>query len=269
MGPGGLPSRESPAVAVKMLVEGGFDACEIDFGDGFWMDAEFALALGEAAAAAGVALSIHAPLPAFLGHVEEGGRKHNMAVGMLDHTAGLAVMCHAEPVVIHPGFLLGRKREEAIDSVVRQLNALSTRLEAKGRAVPFGVEVMGRVAELGSLEDVVEICRRVSWVRPVIDFAHMHATSDGGFVTVEPFAAVLALADAAMREDVPFHIHFSDVSYANRNEKSHLTYGLGTLRAGPLAEALGRFERPATVISESPDDTSNQTIRGLLQRRPV
>ena len=267
VGPGGLPSRESPAAAVEMLVENNFDACEIDFGDGFWMYTEFARALGEAAAAADVALSVHAPLPAFLGHVEEGGRKHNMAVGMLDHTAGLAVTCHAQPVVIHPGFLLGRKREEAIDSVVSQLGALRSRLEAKGRAVPFGMEVMGRVAELGSLEDIVEICARVSWVRPVIDFAHMHATSDGGFVGVEPFAAALSLADGLLRQDVAFHIHFADVSYANRNEKTHLPYGQGTLRAGPLAEALARFARPATVISESPDDASNQTIRGLLQRR--
>ena len=63
----------------------------------------------------------------------------------------------------------------------------------------------------------------------------------------------------------PFHIHFSDIQYANRNETKHLPYGEGTLRAEPLAEALRRFERPATVISESPDETSSQTIRGILE----
>ena len=52
----------------------------------------------------------------------------------------------------------------------------------------------------------------------------------------------------------PFHIHFSDIAYANRNETKHLPYGEGTLRAEPLRDALARFERPATVISESPDD---------------
>ena len=50
----------------------------------------------------------------------------------------------------------------------------------------------------------------------------------------------------------PFHIHFSDIQFANRNETKHLPYGEGTLRAEPLREALARFERPATVISESP-----------------
>jgi endonuclease IV len=62
----------------------------------------------------------------------------------------------------------------------------------------------------------------------------------------------------------PFHIHFSDIAFANRNETRHLPYGEGTLRAEPLAEALARFERPATVISESPDEASSQAIRAAL-----
>ncbi len=86
-----------------------------------------------------------------------------------------------------PGFLLGRSREDAIDAVVEQLALVRERLEGKDRAVPFGIEVMGRVRDLGSLEDCVEISRRAGWVRPVIDFAHMHATSDGAFLEAEPF----------------------------------------------------------------------------------
>ncbi|HEV8536335.1 MAG TPA: TIM barrel protein [Candidatus Limnocylindria bacterium] len=264
VGPGGLPSRESPDASVAQLVERGYDACEIDFGDGFWMDWDFARRLGGVSRQAAVAFSVHAPLAAFLGHAEAGGRKHQMAIGMLDHTAGIAQACGAAPVVIHPGFLLGRTREAAIEAVVKQLTELRARLDAKGRAVPFGIEVMGRVQELGSIDDVLAVSARLDWVRPVIDFAHMHATSDGGLTTVEPFAAALEAADRVLPPGVPFHIHFSDVSYANRNEKAHVPYGEGTLRAEPLAEALSRFSRPATVILESPDEASNQEIRAIL-----
>jgi deoxyribonuclease IV len=249
---------------VDRLVERGYDACEIDFGDGFWMDWDFARRLGEVARQAAIRLSVHAPLAGFMGHAERGGRKHQMAIGMLDHTAGLAQACGAAPVVIHPGFLLGRTREAAIDAVVAQLTDLGARLAAKGRLVPFGIEVMGRVHELGSLDDVLAISSRLDWVRPVPDFAHMHATSDGAFTTVGRFATALEAVDRALPPDAPFHIHFSDVSYANRNEKSHVRYGEGTLRAEPLAEALARFSRPATVISESPDEASNQAIRAIL-----
>jgi endonuclease IV len=62
----------------------------------------------------------------------------------------------------------------------------------------------------------------------------------------------------------PFHIHFSDIAYANRNETKHLAYGEGTLRAEPLGEALRKFRRAATVISESPDLESDQAIRAAL-----
>jgi deoxyribonuclease-4 len=262
-GPARVPSRESPEAAVEALHARGLSACEIDFEGRFWMDYDFAARFGELAGGHDIALSVHAPIAGFMGHAER-GKKLNMAVGMLDHSAGIARAAGAELVVFHPGFLLGRTREEAIDSVCEQLGELRERLEKKDRAVPFGIEVMGRVRELGSSDDVVEISRRVGWVRPVLDFAHMHATSDGAFTSVEPFAEVLAKANAVLEPGAPFHIHFSDIAYANRNETKHLSYGEGTLRAEPLAEALQRFERPATVISESPDVESTQAIKSVL-----
>ena len=75
-------------------------------------------------------------------------------------------------------------------------------------------------------------------MRPVLDFAHMHATSDGAFLDASLFAAALEAADAVLEPGAPFHIHFSDIAYANRNETNHLPYGEGTLRAEPLREAL-------------------------------
>ena len=264
VGPARMPSQESPEQAIELVLSGGYAACEIDFERGFWMDYPFAERLGELAREADVALSVHAPLFGFMGHLEAAGRKFTSAVGALDRSAGIAAASGAELVVFHPGFLLGRTREQAIDAVVEQLGSLRERLEGKDRAVPFGIEVMGRVRDLGSLADVVEISRRTSWVRPVLDFAHMHATSDGAFVSVEPFAEALEAADGVLAPEVPFHIHFSDIAFANRNETKHLSYGEGTLRAEPLRDALARFERPATVISESPDEASSQAIRAIL-----
>src|SRR5438445_8955285 len=262
-GPARVPSRESPEAAVAALLERGYSACEIDFEGRFWMDYDFAERLGALARENDIALSVHAPIAGFMGHAER-GKKLNMAVGMLDHSAGIAAAAGAEVVVFHPGFLLERTREEALDSIVEQLGELRERLEKKGRAVPFGVEIMGRVREIGSLEDVIAISARCGWVRPVIDFAHLHAVTDGGFTETEAFAAALAAADQVLPDGAPFHIHFSDIAYANRNETRHLRYGEGTLRAEPLRDALARFERPATVISESPDEESTRAIGTVL-----
>jgi deoxyribonuclease IV len=259
-----MPSRDSPEQAIELVVERGYSACEIDFESGFWMDYPFAERLGELAREHDVVLSAHAPLFGFMGHLEAGGRKFTSAVGALDRSAGIVAASGAELVVFHPGFLLGRSREDAIDAVVAQLATLRERLENKDRAVPFGIEVMGRVRDLGSVEDVVEISRRLDWVRPVLDFAHMHATSDGAFLEAGPFHDALALADEVIEPGAPFHIHFSDIAFANRNETKHLAYGEGTLRAEPLRDALTGFDRAATVISESPDEPSSQAIRAVL-----
>src|SRR6266568_6561308 len=238
-GPARVPSRRSPKEAISMLQRRDFTACEIDFEGGFWMDYPWATRFGELAREAKIVLSVHAPIAGFMGHLER-DKKQRMAVGMLDHSAGIAKAAGAELVVFHPGFLLGRERADTIASVCEQLAEFRERLEGKDRAVPFGVEVMGRVNDFGSLDDVIAIAGRCGWVRPVLDFAHMHATSDGAFTEVEPFA------------------------YANRNETRHLPYGQGTLRADPLRKALRRFKRPATVISESPDLKSTRAIFAAL-----
>jgi deoxyribonuclease-4 len=262
-GPARVPSRRSPGEAIKLLRQHGFTACEIDFEGGFWMDYPWAERFGKLAREAKIALSVHAPIAGFMGHVER-DKKQRMAVGMLDHSAGIAKAAGAELVVFHPGFLLERTRAAALRSISEQLGELRERLEAKDRGVPFGVEVMGRVREIGSLDDVLEISRRLGWVRPVLDFAHMHATSDGAYTDVEPFAAALEASDEVLEPKAPFHIHFSDIAYANRNETKHLPYGEGTLRADPLRKALRRFKRPATVISEAPDLASTRAIQAAL-----
>ena len=119
-GPARVPSRDSPEQAIELLLERRYSACEIDFEGGFWFDYPWAERLGEFAREADIALSVHAPIAGFLGHVDR-GKKYRMAVGMLDHSAGIAAACGAEVVVFHPGFLLCRDSPAAIDAVVEQL----------------------------------------------------------------------------------------------------------------------------------------------------
>ena len=265
-GPARVPSRESPEAAIDLLLERGYSACEIDFEGSFWMKPEWEWAgrFGELAAEHEIALSIHAPIAAFPGHLPGDEGKRKRAWGMLDHSAGVAVATGAELVVIHPGFLLGRERAKALNAVADELAALRERLEAKGRDVPFGVEIMGRVRELGTPDDVFWLSARLDWVRPVLDFAHLHAVTDGAFTGTEAFVGVLEVADDVLEAGAPFHIHFSDIAFANRNETKHLSYGEGTLRAEPLRDALARFDRPATIISESPNEESHQAVKRIV-----
>ena len=88
IGPAGLPAEDF-AEAAEALAAHGYRACEIGFAGGFWLDYEHAPQLGETLRSHDILLSVHAPLAAFMGHVDR-GKKFKMALGMLDHTAGLA-----------------------------------------------------------------------------------------------------------------------------------------------------------------------------------
>jgi len=113
VGPARVPSRESPEEAIALVRERGYDACEIDFESEFWMDYPWAERFGELAREHDVALSVHAPLFGWVGHLEASGHKWSSALGALDRSAGIAAACGAEVVVFHPGFLLGRRRERS------------------------------------------------------------------------------------------------------------------------------------------------------------
>ena len=184
-----------------------------------------------------------------------------MATGMLDHSAGVAVACGAELVVFHPGFLLGREREAALEAVADQLGSLRERLEGKGRAVPFGVEIMGRVRDLGTARrrDLARRARRLgaagARLRPPA--RDLGRRVPGGRALRRGAGEGRRGAGAGR----PLPRPLLDIAFANRNETKHLPYGEGTLRAEPLAEALARFDRPATVISESPDEESARRSR--------
>src|SRR2546430_13967078 len=143
-GPARVPSRRSPKEAVSMLQRRGFTACEIDFEGGFWMDYPWATRFGELAREAKIVLSVHAPIAGFMGHLER-DRKQRMAVGMLDHSAGIAKAAGAELVVFHPGFLLGRERAATINAGVLRPGELRERLEGENRAGPVGGAILGRV----------------------------------------------------------------------------------------------------------------------------
>ena len=126
----------------------------------------------------------------------------------------------------------------------------------RGARVPFGVEVMGRVRELGSLDDVLEISARVRLGAAGARLRAHARDSRRRLHRRRAFAEVLEAADDVLEPGAPFHIHFSDIAYANRNETKHLPYGEGTLRAEPLA-------RRARAVRAAGDGDHRVARRGV------
>ena len=252
IGPARVPSRESPEQAVELLVERGYTGLRDRLRGRLLDRLSVRREAREVAREAGIALSVHAPIAAFLGHAER-EKKYRMAVGMLDHSAGIAAACWRRARRLPPR--LPARAAAGGGARRRRRAARRSARPARGRRnapCRSASRSWGACATSEPRRTCSAISAQLGWVRPVLDFAHLHATSDGAFTDVELFAEVLVAADRIQAPGAPFHIHFSDIAYANRNETKHLPYGEGTLRADPLRDALARFERPATVTQRVP-----------------
>jgi len=171
----------------------------------------------------------------------------------------------ARVVVAHPGFGKGRPGEDLHRIVGENLGALERKVRHLG--VALGLEVGGRSGAFGTLGDIALIARRFTFVRPVVDWAHLHAMSGGALTSVEAFAAVFAF----LRQNFPgwvldpLHCQFSDNRFGPAGEIEHVPYGQGTLRVAPLIEAAAAAGMRLTLISEAHDEASNEAIGGEVE----
>ena len=244
------------------LLEKGHQAFELAFTKGFpWKERRCA-AFAREAADRGIGLSVHAPYFAVLTVADEDRAKRCRAA--LEHAVKLGAELDARIVVAHLGAHRGEPPEALLDRMRRHLDWIGGKVDGLG--VGVGLETAGKASQMGSLGDIALLSDEFPFVRPVVDWAHVHAVSGGGLRSVEAFAAVIGfLRDRfpGWKLD-PVHTQFSDVLYGERGEIRHLPYGEGTLRIAPLVRAAGEAGVRMTVISESRDARSHDAIHSEL-----
>ncbi len=223
------------------------DAMEVQFVRGIRMTEEEAQKIGETAALAGVELHVKAPYYLNLAgdekNVEMSGSKI-LATGKLAHEMG------AETVVFHPGFYGELSKEETKNRIIENLRELRNVFVREGWKPRLGLEIMGKRAVFGSLEEAIEVCNKVKGIVPVIDFAHIHARGNGILQQPEDFNAVFdRLAPLRIEH---FLIHFTGILYENGNARYRLPIKKGDLKFEPLCEVLLDNNLSATIISTSP-----------------
>lgn len=259
----GLPPVGMPDGAfLDGLVERGHKAFELAFTRGFpWKERRCA-GFGREAADRGIRLSVHAPYFAVLTVADEGRAKQCRAA--IEHTIKLGAELHARIVVAHLGSRRGEEPGVLIDRMHEHLDWIGSKVSELG--VGLGLETTGRTNHMGSLGDIAVLAAEFPFVRPVVDWAHVHAISQGGLMSVEAFTAVIDF----LRERFPgwktdpLHTHFSDILYGEKGEIRHIPYGTGTLRVKPLIRAARAAGMRMTVISESRDDPSHDAIHKAI-----
>ncbi len=259
----GVPPDGDDAAFLDRLVARGHAAYELAFVTSFPWKERRCRSFGELAAARGIALSVHAPYFAVLTVDEPDTRKQTLAA--LEHSMKLGKALGAHTVVAHTGYVKDRSAEELHELVVDGLDVIQPKVRHLG--VSLGLETSGTDRAFGSLGDIALIAQRYSFVRPVIDWAHVHAKSGGALTTVEAFASVIAfLRDSFPGWAIdPLHTQFTDNEFGPAGEIRHVPYGNGTLRSAPLAEAAVQAGLRMIVISEAKEESSHDAILADLR----
>ncbi len=243
-------SEEMPAWLSGM----GLDAYEYQCGNGVRCGETTAKKIAEKAQEYGIIMSVHSPYYINLATPEEEKRAGN--INYILQSAQLACYLGGDRVVVHSGALGKMTREEATERAKECLKIVRSEMINAGFSnVRLCIETMGKINQLGNLQEVMELCRVDDSFLPCIDFGHLNARTLGGLKEKADFEAIFdTIEDKLGNERLKvFHSHFSKIEYTKGGEKKHLTYEDTVY--GPdfdfVAEIMAERDIGATIICES------------------
>ncbi len=203
----------------------GLTAYEYQCGRGVRVSEDTAREMGRLAAEYGIQISLHAPY--FISLASADPEKRDNSIRYILESARAVTAMGGTRIVAHPGGLGGLSRAEATALASVTLRRAQEALDAEGlSAVHICPETMGKINQLGDLEEVLTFCQLDERFLPCIDFGHLNSRTLGGINTREAFAAVLDRVTDVLGTEraAQFHSHFSKIEYTGGGEKRHLTF---------------------------------------------
>ena len=238
--------------APSWLKARGLDAYEYQAGNGLTASDATLAAVGKKAAEHGILMSLHTPYFISLSGVDT--EKRLKSIDYISRSLHAAELLGADTIVIHTGSAAKISRADALDLAS---DTLEKNLEVNGNTpVKMGLETMGKLNQLGTLEEVIELCRRYPAYHPVVDFGHLNARNLGSYFTdCDSYRRVFDKIGSTLGDEYAYnlHCHFSKIEYTTAGEKKHLTFEDTVF--GPefdgLAEAIVREGVCPRIICES------------------
>ena len=257
-GPGGTSDafkaagKKSTVQAPEWIRSIGLDAYEFEAGRGVNASEDVLRAIGAEAQKHGILMSLHAPYFISLSSVEE--EKRTNSINYITRSLRASELLGADTIVIHTGSASKITRAEAMDLA---RDTLERNLEINGGTdIRMGLETMGKINQLGTLEEVIELCKISPKYCPVVDFGHLNARHLGShFPDRDSYRRVFDSIGTSLGDDYAkyLHCHFSKIEYTQMGEKKHLTFADTVYGPDfePLAEAIIREGVAPRIICES------------------
>lgn len=245
---------KSTLQAPAWLAQMGLTAYEYQCGRGVRVSVDSALQLGALAKEHDIALSLHAPYFISLASVDP-QKRDNSITYILDSARAVSLM-GGDRIVVHPGGLGGRSREEATALAKETLVRAQAALDENGLSgVHICPETMGKINQLGNLDEVLDMCTVDERFYPCIDFGHLNSRTQGEVNSTAAFEQVIDTIKNRLGEERGrcFHVHFSKIAYTAGGEKCHLTFDDDVFGPdpAPLMEVIAARNLAPVVICES------------------
>lgn len=243
-------TEEAPAFVKNR----GLDCFEYSFGRGVRMSEDKAISIGEAFAAEGVEISVHAPY--FINFANPDDEMAAKSYGYVLDSAKMLKLMGGKRVVFHPAAQGKATREEAVALTEERLKILRDYIYLNNlQDLIFCPETMGKLAQIGTVEEITRFCKIDPVYLPCIDFGHINAREQGSLKTVEDYKSRLQymIDELGYEKMKHFHMHFSKIMYSVKGEIKHLTFEDEVYgpEFAPLAVALKELKLEPYIVSES------------------
>jgi len=233
---------------VKQL---GLDAMELEFVRGVHMNATTAKEVAKAATANNVMLRVHAPYFINLNSAER--KKVEASKQRIVQSARIGEIAGARIVTFHPAYFQGQEKGEVLQRVIGEIAGIAEEIEKQGWGIRLAPETTGKGSQLGSLQETLEICRKVKGVQPVVDWSHLHARENGRFKSKADFLKAIEEIPEKFLQDLQMHV--SGINFSAKGERNHMNLQEkgNTFNFKWLLEALQEKKAGGCIISESPN----------------
>lgn len=257
-GPGGnsesFGKRKFPEQLPEYLASMGLNGYEIECGRGVRIAEKTYNLLPDIAKQNGIYVTLHTPY--FISLSSENEETRLKSVTYIEESAVAAHKLGVKKIIVHSGSCAKMTREAALELAKDTLLRAQARLDEIGLSeIIICPETMGKINQLGTLSEVMELCKVDERFLPCVDFGHLNARTLGGIKSIADYTAILdEIEDKLGFERLKnFHVHFSKIQYTAGGEKCHLTFSDNEFGPDyePLMELFAKRRLEPSVICES------------------
>lgn len=258
-GPAGIPhacEKRSSENGIKRVGELGLDSMEVQFVHGVRMKNDTAQTLRKVAEKNNVKLTAHGSYYINLNSDEQD--KREASIERVLKVARIGSILGAESVTFHPAYYGDDSEEETYKVVKKALKQVINTLEEEDRDIRVSPETTGKGSQFGSIDELIKLAQEIGdWNRLgiCIDFAHLHARSNGDYNTEEEFRSVFEKVENQIGSHAlkDMHFHVSGIEYTDKGEQNHLILEESDFNYKALLKVMKEFDVKGVLICESPN----------------